>query len=62
MKKLTLATALIVLPIAALIVMSMAGNASQQLAAMVLAYWIIGIVGIVIAGLVLWLLFHNPES
>ena len=62
MRKLTLATALIVLPLAALIAMSMLGNALQQLAAMVLVYGIIGIVGIALAGLVLWLLLHNPGS
>jgi len=62
MKKLTLAALLIILPLAALILMSMLGNAFQQLAAMVLVYGIIGIVGISLAGLVLWLLFHKPGS
>jgi len=62
MKKITLATLLIILPLAALILMSMLGNAFQQLAAMVLVYGIIGAVGIALAGLVLWLLLHKPGS
>ena len=60
MKKLLPAIVLITLPIVTLIGMSMAGNASQQLAAMLLAYWIIGIVGLAITVLVLWLLLHKP--
>jgi hypothetical protein len=62
MKQITLAALLIILPLAALILMSMLGNALQQLAAMVLVYGIIGIVGIALAGLVLWLLLHKPGS
>ena len=62
MKKITLAALLIILPLAALILMSMLGNAFQQLAAMVLVYGIIGVVGIALAGLVLWLLLHKPGS
>ena len=61
MKKLLPATILIVIPIAALIVMSMPSSASQQLAAMLLAYWIIGLVGIALVILVLWLLLHKPN-
>jgi len=59
-KQVFLVALLIILPLAALILMSMFGNAFQQLAAMVLVYGIIGVVGIAMVVLVLWLLFHKP--